>query len=595
MTADAEQKVQPARPNPRRSGRRRALIWTVVGVVVVWIVVAGVFLLLGLLDASHGESDVALAEANLSPGDLVAQAPLGALSSAHQNFEASSSRLNSPVLAPLEVLPVIGRQLRSAQDLSSSAERVTSIGVSAVRQVGVILKTPHPAGPARVNTIDNLVGLAHETYRSLNDVNLGPSNALLSPLADKRASFVSKLDKVRTDLSHASQVGGALATILKGPQSYVLLMANNGEMRSGSGTFLELGLLSSQNGEIQLSDMTPSSSLALSPGAVPVGGDLEDRWGWLMPGVDWRNLGFTPQFDVNGALAARMWTAATGQQVDGVMAVDVLAFQDMLEVTGPVTLPGGQVVDSGNVVALLTHDQYAGLSDEPNTAAQETRQDELGSVAHGVLDAFDDESLNLKALADAMTSSTQGRHILVWSSSASQQSAWQNGGVAGTLSPDSMMVSVINRGGNKLDQYLSVGVGVRLHRTASQTSATLTIHLTNNTPSGQSQYIAGPYPGLGTSYGQYVGIACINLPSGSNHIVVTGNPPLLAEGPEGPTWLVGVPIDVLQGGSESVVLSFTLPTAHGRATVVPSARLTPVNWTFNGTSHPDSTPFVVTW
>jgi hypothetical protein len=595
MNAEAEQQFPPTRPRTPRSGRRRAVIWTVVGIVVAWIVVAGVFLVLGLLDASHGESDVAVAEANLSPGDLVAQTPVGALSSAHRNFEASSSRLNSPVLAPLEVLPVIGRQLRSARDLASSAAHVTSVGVSSVRELGAILKTPHPAGPARVKTIDDLVSLANETYRSLNGVDLGPSNALLSPLANKRASFVSKLDKVRTDLSHASQVGGALATILKGPQSYVLLMANNAEMRSGSGTFLELGLLSAQNGQVQLSNMVPSSSLPLSPGAVPVGGDLEGRWGWLMPGVDWRNLGLTPQFDVNGALAARMWTAATGQEVDGVMAVDVVALQDMLEVTGPVTLPGGQVVGSGNVVSLLTHDQYEGLSDEPNTPAQQARQDELGSVAHGVLDAFDDESLNLKALADAMTSSTEGRHILVWSSSSSQQNAWQNSGVAGTLSPDSMMVSVINRGGNKLDQYLSVGVGLRLHRTASQTSATLTVNLTNNTPSGQSQYIAGPYPGLGTSYGQYVGIACVNLPNGSNHIVVTANPKLDAEGPEGPTWLVGIPIDVLQGASERVVVRFTLPSLHGRATVVPSARLTPVTWVFNGGSHSDSTPFVVTW
>ena len=69
--------------------------------------------------------------------------------------------------------------------------------------------------------------------------------------------------------------------------------------------------------------MTPTSSLILPPGAVTVTGDLAARWGWLMPGVDWRNLGLTPQFDVNGSLAAQMWKANTGQSVDGVLAIDV--------------------------------------------------------------------------------------------------------------------------------------------------------------------------------------------------------------------------------------------------------------------------------
>ena len=132
-------------------------------------------------------------------------------------------------------------------------------------------------------------------------------------------------------------------------------------MRAGSGAFLEAGLLTTADGELHLTDVIPTASIPAPRGAVPVTGDLATNWGWLLPGVDWRNIGLTPQFDVNGPLAARMYQAVTGQRVDGVMAVDVETLQQLLQVTGPVVLPDGTTLNAFNVVEYLTHDQYAGL------------------------------------------------------------------------------------------------------------------------------------------------------------------------------------------------------------------------------------------
>ncbi len=93
-----------------------------------------------------------------------------------------------------------------------------------------------------------------------------------------------------------------------------------------------------------LSGVQPTVDIPVPAGKVTPTGDLAARWGWLKPGQDWRNLGLTPQFDVNGPLAAQMWEAETGQHVDGVLAVDVEALHQLLEVTGPVTLPSGEEV-----------------------------------------------------------------------------------------------------------------------------------------------------------------------------------------------------------------------------------------------------------
>jgi hypothetical protein len=582
------------------SRQRRALLLVLIGLVVIWLVGAGIVLIFGLLDASHGMSEVQKAKSRLSASDLVSHAALTPLRAARSDFSSSEGLLHSPFLVPFEILPVIGRQLKSVQDLSTAAKRTTQIGVSAIDQVRAVLDVTHEGGPDRVATLRRLAVLATTTDGELKRIDAGPAEALFSPLAHKRANFVRQLEEVRTRLAHAAAVAETTANILQGPKTYLVLMANPAEMRAGSGDFLEAGVMTTNGGQVQLTGIVPTATLALAPGTVPVGGDLEARWGWAMPSVDWRNLGLTPQFDVNGPLAARMWAAATGEHVDGVMAVDVEALRQILTVTGPVTLQDGKVVSANDVMPFLLHDQYAGLTDIPVASgaaaqAQQARQEALGSLAHSALSALENESLDLKSLADAMSASTGGRHILLWSKDPASEAAWTESGVAGRLSPSSLLVSVMNGGGNKLDQYLDVEVSLRLASNGRDKIATLTVNLHNHTPPGQSQFIVGPYPGLDTAYGEYVGLLALNLPADSSHVQVEGRPPLVAQGAEGPTWLVATPVDVREGESEQVVVHFDLPSSLGSVTVLPSARPSPVPWTYTGGRATDATPFVISW
>lgn len=578
--------------------RRRAL-FAVLGLLVLWILASIIVVVLGTLDASSGIADVQEAKADLSASQLVSQTALVPLRSASRDFASADGLFRSPLLAPFEVLPVLGRQLRSVRDLSEAAKRASDVGARAMEQVRSVLEAPHDAGAARVSTLVNLAGIAHSTDAELATLNPGPS-ALVWPLSSKRAAFVAQVADVRTKLAHAAAAARTTASILQGPQNYLLLMANPAEMRAGSGAFLEAGMLSTSDGQVHMTDLEPATALGLAPGEVTVGGDLQARWGSLALGQDWRSLGFTPQFDVNAPLAARMWEAATGEHVDGVIGVDVQALQQLLEVTGAVTLPDGSSVGAQNVVQLLTHDQYAGLTDSTSTSgpqaeAQAARQDELGALAHGVFNAIDSESLNLKSLAESMSGATGGRHLLLWSTSPTAESAWRQSGVAGELSSSSLLAAVVNTGGNKLDQYLGVTASLRISTATGRARATLEVDLANHTPPGQSQFIAGPYPGLPTTYGQYLGLLALNLPGGASDVKVRGNPTLAASGPEGPTFLVASPVNVLAGKTEKVIVNFTLPSLHGQLTVVPTARVQPVPWTFPGGRATDAVPFVVSW
>ncbi|MGO9341385.1 MAG: DUF4012 domain-containing protein [Acidimicrobiales bacterium] len=584
------------RRTSRHSRRFRIVVLLAVGIALAWIAAAAVVTFMGLRDASRAMQDLKQAKAELSASQVETAEPEAALRQAQQEFSDASGLLDSPLLGPGTLLPVVGRQINSVRDLAHAANRVSSIGVNAVSELRSVIDAPHTSGPARVTALRRLATLASTTDEQLSAVNPGPSQGLLSPLASRYNQFVSEVQQVKTRLDHASAVAGSLGQILEGPSRYLLLVANNAEMRAGSGMFLQAGTLTFSDGHVKMGNLEDTGSIEVPKGAVPVTGDLAARWGWLDPGQDWRNLGLTPNFDEIGPVAVSMWQTVKHQQVDGVIEIDVEALQQLLQVTGPVTLTGGREVSSSNVVGLLMHDEYEDITFY-SPEAQLQRESLLGSLAKATLQAIQDRSLDLKTLASAMSQATSGRHILMWSSQPSAESAWVAGGVSGELTSNSLLAAVVSRSGTKLDQYLSVRSSLSISTVAGASNASLAVTLENRTPPGQSPYIAGPYPGLGTVYGEYVGFLAVNLPAdASSRFYATGaaGPPV-AWGAEGPVWLLGVPIDVKAGRSETVTVHFVMPGAHGEMTVVPSARIPPESWSFRGKDFTDASPVSVSW
>ena len=570
-----------------------------------WLIIAAIVVLLvawvGLLSVKawsayrHDQKGLASLEqvkSELTPGELTSAGSVHLLDAARAEFASAKAYLSSPLFGPMTVVPVIGRQIRSVRALSAAAGTVSEVGATLVSQAHAVLDEPHTAGADRVNALRQLASIAASAERSLAGIDTGPSAALVAPLASKRNEFVSQLDDARLRLAKAAGVSAAVASILQGPQTYVVLASNNAEMRSGSGAFLDVGTATTSAGSVQLGDLGPSGQRTLPVGAVPVTGEFGKNWGWLNPSLDMRNLGLTPQFDVTAPLAAAMWTKLTGQPVDGVLSLDVAGLRQLLEVTGPVQA-GGQTVSSATVDQYLLHDQYVGLTD--NATGDSGRQDALGALTGAILRQLQGQNLDITTFSSALSSAVAGRHLMVWSRNPADQAAWELTGVSGALAPRSVDVSVINLGGNKLDQYLPVHVAVTTAPDGPDTAVTLTAAMDNTTPDGQSQFIAGPFPGEPVSYGGYRGLVSANLPALASHITLTGAGPRAVRGPEGPTWVVAAPVTIPQGATSTVVVRFVMPGRHGSMTLVPSARIPAEQWTSGGSSFDDSAPRTITW
>ncbi len=281
--------------------------------------------------------------------------------------------------------------------------------------------------------------------------------------------------------------------------------------------------------------------------------------GWLEPGQEWRKLGVSPRFDVTAPLAARMWTEATGRNVDGVLAVDVLALEAVLMATGPVVVED-QTIGADTVVQDLLHDQYVGL-DGQDEAAQAERRSRLGGVARVALEALERPELDGALLAEELASAAAGRQLLAWSSEREIQQGWEAMGVDGAVDAADLMVAVLNSGGNKLGPFLDVVSDITVEPGPDTTAVSVAVALENTVSADEPPYILGPTPPLQVAPGTYVGLVAATLPGAAGAGRFDGYDSLAVAGADGPSRVVAVPVEVAPGRSRFSPCASSSPRA----------------------------------
>jgi hypothetical protein len=412
-------------------------------------------------------------------------------------------------------------------------------------------------------------------------------------LRDAHDKFSGDLDKLRRALADVGYTSTGLYQLLNGPSRYLLVAANNGEMRNGSGMWLSAGVLDFLGGRFTLHDMRSTVDLALSPPGVPMAGDLAARWGWSVPNQEWRNLMLSPLLPENAELASRMWQAQGGPPIDGILVIDPVGLQALLSASGPVNVEGRQI-DADNVVQYVLHDQYIGVPFEP-TQQQRQRREQLSAIARAAITAIDAHGWNASALVDQLRLAAQSRHVLAWSNKPVQQRAWHAAGIDGTLTPDSLLVSVLNRAGTKLDQRIDVAATMTTSRSLGSTDVRLEVKLSNRAPADDPPYVIGPFPGTGLRAAEYLGILTVSLPLNSANVRIDDGAPLVAAGPDGPSRVVATYVRLLRAEEKTLTVQFTLPAGIRSLTVEPSARVPPEHWEANSERWLDTGAKVIQW
>lgn len=562
-----------------RRPRRRGIVLGSLAVVVLWLVVAGWLLADARSSMESGRQRLEGVRAGATPSSLLEPGTGAALARAQDDFDHARSRLRSPVLTPLRVLPVAGRHLRAADRVVRSARGSAALAIVAVEDLQALADRPLPAGPGRVAALDDLADIVAATSAGLEELDPGSPDALVGPLADAVEALARERQETLRGLDHAESATRALSGVLAGPTPYLLIGANNAEMRAGSGMFLSAATLGFDQGRLELGDVRPTQELVLPPGSVPVTGDLATNWPWLDPGRDLRNLGLTADFPQSAEVAAANWAKVPGgAEVGGVIVVDVDALRALLRVVGPVEV-GGVRYTADTVRGELLREQYRRFDDRA------ARRDQIGEVAKEVFRRIEAGDWELDQLATALVDAVQRRHLLVWSSDPEVQEAWRTAGADGRLQDRSVAVSLVNRGAEKLDSYLDV-TG-RLTSSGPEQGGRVRVDLTytvrNGAPASGPPYLIGPNI-AGMEAGEHRAIVVVNLPAGTTEVTLEGARPTL-EGGDGPTVVAAGELSLKRGATAVVEVSALLPAGLTQIVLEPSARVPATVWEVDGATY----------
>ena len=111
----------------RWSRRTRILVGLGVLLLLVWVAFAALQLAKARQEAVTGINGLESLRASMTVESVNRGSDLAGLRRANAHFRAANNRTRSPALAPLRILPVVGRQIRSVDALTAAASDVTTI------------------------------------------------------------------------------------------------------------------------------------------------------------------------------------------------------------------------------------------------------------------------------------------------------------------------------------------------------------------------------------------------------------------------------------------------------------------------------------
>jgi hypothetical protein len=564
-----------------RSWSRRRIVVTLCGVLAgLWLTWCVVLVIGAARSLSDGSQQLQSVRRDATLSTLVEPEIPGEIDQAGDAFSAAVDDLGHPALAPVRVLPVLGRHLRAAESLARAGRDGSAIAAKAVDDLAAVADRPQGSGIERLATLDELASIGRRAGDELEALEVGEGDGLFGPLGRAVEEVAQQRRDALGGAEHMSEGSAALRSVLAGPEPYLLVGANNAEMRAGGGMALSAAELRFEDGQIELGDVRATSELVLAEGAVPVDNDLATNWPWIDVGRDLRNLGLSADFPQSGEVAVANWAEVPdGGPVGGVIAIDVDGLRSLLRAVGPVEVDGVRY-SADTVRGELLRDQYRRFSGD-----QAARRDQLGSVARAVFAEIEAGRWELASLATELSDAVAGRHLMIWSSDEQLASVWRDLDADGHLQDRSVSVALVNRSATKLDSWIESTVAIERGEPAEDGRRPLTVQATfvNTAPAEGPSYLVGPNV-EGLRAGDHRALALVNLPAGSQDVVMRGARVFL-EGGDGPTVVVGGELDIARGATVTVTVTASLPPEVETLVLEPTARIPRTDWEVDGRSY----------
>ena len=494
-----------------RRSRPRIALWIAIGLLALCLFAAGWVGVRGLLAKGELESAVPLAasiQGQIVDGDPdAAQLTFDRLD-AHASTAATLT--SDPIWRSFELLPFVGPNLTAVRELAAVVSDVSRDAVGPLISVAGVIDVDDfkPAdGAIDVQPLIDAqpqVAAANLALVAARDrVKAIDTSATLAPVRGAATELESVVDEAADGVDVLDRAVRLLPPVLgaTGARDYVLLFANPAELRATGGIPGALALLHTEGGRIELTQQTSAADfpfydepvLELPPETRSLYGDITGQY--------MQDVNLTPYFPLSAQLAREMWRLEYGIEVDGVLSIDPVALGYLLQATGPITLPTGDVLTAENAVQTLLVDAYARYE---NPADQNAF---FAAAAATVFSAVAAGNFDPVGLVTALAKAGEERRVFVWSADEGEQAVLAGSTLTGDLPTSTATTTrfgayLNDATGSKMDVYLDadVSVGQTTCRDDARPMYRVQVALTNTAP-GDAAVTLPEYVTGGGSFG----------------------------------------------------------------------------------------------
>jgi hypothetical protein len=383
--------VTAAKPRTRSARSGRALVArVVVAVLLVGVIGTAALAAVAYLTARPVENQVisefTAGQAQLEAGKTLLQKATkdhsqAELDNARDDFLSARTHFNrgpeivaqNPFLQAASVIgiPYVATRLRAARSLALMGSSLASAALIGVDVDALLIHPQAGSGSSGPFAVLSQMGQkVPEIRQDLANAQQAAQAVDASLLSSSQASSLKKaVSSINKALTSVDQLGSILPVLLEilggnGPRGYLVEQASNPELRAGGGFIGSYSIVTANSGQIKI---WKSGSVDYwiyprpvrgQPGYVEPPGPLLD----FVANKSWdlADSNYFPDFKTSAHWAEVFAQSQRHVKLDGVISIDPDFVAALLNVTGPMTVPGYNVtVSSANFTSWLFQQQFA--------------------------------------------------------------------------------------------------------------------------------------------------------------------------------------------------------------------------------------------
>ncbi|MBI2338161.1 DUF4012 domain-containing protein [Candidatus Daviesbacteria bacterium] len=281
---------------------------------------------------------------NLERGEF--EESLANIKQANIGVQAAKSVFNT--LEPIRKLEVFDQQFILADNLSNLSILSVTSAENAVLGMQALLQSLKAVTGETAESPNAYFALAQVELSSASD-DLSKITALLKspefgesipPVVKQQIeSFSKKLEFYQSLVTRAKTMSMLLPQLvgMEGNKSYLIILQNNMELRPGGGFIGSFAKINFEVGKLKKLEVNDIYNLdgSLSMHVEPPKEIKEDlgQKDWFLRDSNWE-----PDFPTNARQAEWFYNKEAGERVEGVIALDISAMEELLSVIGPLDL-----------------------------------------------------------------------------------------------------------------------------------------------------------------------------------------------------------------------------------------------------------------